>query len=674
MKSWKQYLLFLIIVQVVLVCVPTKVGAQDDHFQNSFLETTTPTEKFSIYLDSIDKYVYRDVNIATFAYDEAQKLLDEGLVAHDTLLFLHKYYNILLLHNRQMPMEAYRTILANEELFNSSCVSIEDKKSIKYLTAFTFMEIGDYESAQKSYYENIKYAEEAKDTSSLVSNLYSLGQLLSQAEKYAESEVCFQRIFDLKNNFTIRPSTLGLCYFETAENYLGWEKYDQGLELVEEGIQYTEANQLEVLKIDLLIIKGQLLLGKGDIAEAMKLKPEISRLNSEMNDVFNIMNFKYLQAKLCKAQGKFKESENIYQDILVSLDTIDLEQRFSVYEALHKLSNEQGDKDRAYAYLLKANDLNDQLSLDKRKQKTEYLELQFEVQKKVKDNELLKSQLERNSAERKFLYAIIALGLVSLILILGVLRQKQSYNDRLEKEVLRRTNTINESNALLQKSIDELYAFSRILSHDLKEPLRNIVSFSQLGSKEIDRNPEKAKSYLSYVKDSGEQLDDLIEGVKNYTSYEIDQKSIVKTMDLNHLIEDILPIKQKKYPNKQINITYSELPTIVSSYELIKTVFRNLIDNSIKFNKHDDVLIELRHSESDGFHIIDIKDNGIGIEGNYQDQIFDMFKRLHTRDTFKGSGLGLSLVRKIMSMMGGDIQLLKSDVNNGSTFRLSIPI
>ncbi|MFT6937670.1 MAG: light-regulated signal transduction histidine kinase (bacteriophytochrome) [Saprospiraceae bacterium] len=141
---------------------------------------------------------------------------------------------------------------------------------------------------------------------------------------------------------------------------------------------------------------------------------------------------------------------------------------------------------------------------------------------------------------------------------------------------------------------------------------------------------------------------------------------------MNEVIDGLLDFINQTLKDENVELEVDSLSKIIVDESKISLVFRNLIENGFKYNKHQNPSIRIGYESNEDNHIFFVKDNGIGINGEYKDTIFEMFKRLHTKQDYEGTGVGLAFSKKIISQHGGDIWLDKSD-KNGSTFKFSIP-
>jgi len=225
---------------------------------------------------------------------------------------------------------------------------------------------------------------------------------------------------------------------------------------------------------------------------------------------------------------------------------------------------------------------------------------------------------------------------------------------------------------VLQKKNEQLEQFNYMASHDLKEPLRNIKNFSELLYARIDTLPkEKVIEYLGYIRESTGAMFDLLNSLLSYTTVgaEINRQP----NDLNIIIQELLKDMSTSLEDNDVDIKLDKLPTILSDKFSIRLIFQNLIANAVKFRSSDRPLkIHITHTSEVNEDIFCVTDNGIGIEKEFQESIFDLLKRLHAKSDVDGSGIGLSICRKLVKLHKGRIWL-ESEYGKGSSFYFSIP-
>lgn len=226
-------------------------------------------------------------------------------------------------------------------------------------------------------------------------------------------------------------------------------------------------------------------------------------------------------------------------------------------------------------------------------------------------------------------------------------------------------NALNRSNA-------ELERFAHICAHDLNEPLRTIANYGQLLEAEYkDKFGPVSNGYMDHILKSIKHAEALIDGILTYS--QLDAAEFKKcSFSLDHIMNALLIVLEKKIKEKNAFIYFDKLPTVYGDKALISCVFQNLMNNALKFNNNDNVIIYITYKEKKNSFLFCVEDNGIGIEPIYHKQIFALFKRLHHASEYEGTGMGLSVSKKIIEAHGGKMWV-KSTPNEGSQFFFTLP-
>lgn len=226
-------------------------------------------------------------------------------------------------------------------------------------------------------------------------------------------------------------------------------------------------------------------------------------------------------------------------------------------------------------------------------------------------------------------------------------------------------------NKILQSQNSELEQFTYITSHDLQEPLLTLMSFSELLLEEYTEGlNDEAKLYIEFINKSAIRMRALVSGLMEYAR--IGKRDNVKEIDCNQVLNDVLTDLSVIINKTKAEIEVENLPIIRGYETYIRLLFQNLISNAIKFNKENTKPeIKIKCSETINEWKFSVKDNGIGIEEKYIDQVFIIFKRLNNDSLYKGYGIGLAHCKKIVDIHNGEIHV-KSTINKGSTFSFTI--
>jgi signal transduction histidine kinase len=231
---------------------------------------------------------------------------------------------------------------------------------------------------------------------------------------------------------------------------------------------------------------------------------------------------------------------------------------------------------------------------------------------------------------------------------------------------------LKEYSAELERKNDDLHHFINATSHDLKTPLRNIASYLQLLEKKNgNKLDEDSLSLISYTVKSVKHLNQLIGDIYQYSVADRNDKPAEET-DLNKILEDILLQMEDVIAEKNAAIQFSGLPVLKVSPSHFGMVFSNVLNNGIKYNNAVNPQVVLRCETREEDYLFSIKDNGIGIQKEYQKKVFEIFQRLHTPAEYEGTGVGLAICNKIVENYGGKMWV-ESELGIGSTFYFTLP-
>ncbi|MBD0405307.1 CHASE3 domain-containing protein [Flammeovirga sp. EKP202] len=258
--------------------------------------------------------------------------------------------------------------------------------------------------------------------------------------------------------------------------------------------------------------------------------------------------------------------------------------------------------------------------------------------------------------------------------ILLELKETIVSKNELESEIVLRKQIekdLNEIKINLENRNKELEQFTYITSHDLQEPINSLISFSDLLNNEKSKVSEVGQKSIEVISDSSYRMRDLIKELLEYSR--IGKRTDETEIDVEVLISDVKTDLHSLVDKKQASVTYVGEPLKIKGYkfDLIK-LFQNLIVNAIKYTEEQiSPVVTINSEEHSDQYKFSVTDNGIGIEENHFDKIFKIFQRLHTRDQYSGTGIGLSHCQKVVELHNGKIWLT-SQIGKGSTFYFTI--
>lgn len=266
------------------------------------------------------------------------------------------------------------------------------------------------------------------------------------------------------------------------------------------------------------------------------------------------------------------------------------------------------------------------------------------------------------------------------------IEKEKNIKQQLENHVKERTVALEKSNNELLRINKELEQFAYVSSHDLQEPLRKIQTYSQLLSSKMEDAKEEEKNYLLKINNSAQRMSCLIKDLLDFSRVSKIDEQFVDT-DLNKMLKNIIDDFELLIKQRNVKINIQNLPIIKAIPVQLNQLFYNLISNAIKFSEEEPIIdISFSIPTKEDFHHyklganiknkkyikITVKDNGIGFDQKYAEQVFIIFQRLNDRSKFAGTGIGLAICKKIIENHNGFI-FAESVVNKGAKFSLFLP-
>lgn len=282
--------------------------------------------------------------------------------------------------------------------------------------------------------------------------------------------------------------------------------------------------------------------------------------------------------------------------------------------------------------------------------------------------ELLFEEEPVEAAKDRWEFVFTTLVFASLALILPIflnlrnLKKQEALQDQLRSYTLE-----------LERSNRDLEDFAAIVSHDLKEPLRKIVSFAdRLEFSDSELN-DQALDSLERMRISADRMEGLIDAVLLYSKVSKDDEPM-RTVDLGKLVAQVIEDLEDRISRTNGSIHLGALPVIEADENQMRQLFQNLLVNALKFHREGVVPVIRVESgvKEKGLWKIVVRDNGIGFDEKHAERIFEPFKRLHGKSDYEGSGMGLAICRKIVHRHHGEIRV-KSQPEEGTTFSITLP-
>lgn len=542
--------------------------------------------------------------------------------------------------------------------------SIENRYKIRNMIflGLNYNSFGDTIKAISCYQSAIQLCLDSGNINLLSDVKNNLGSLYIKSGNINKAKIIIEEAIQLaieSNNLEI----LGFSYLTYGRIQKELDSLDNALRYIDESKKiFTQIeDQRNLYLVDL--IRSELLIENQETDEAITtlLEAESKGNNSDHKFQHGLI-YKYLGDLYSNKNPKI--SLNYYEKALKYYSGISKEDYSFLID---KLSNSYA----AQGNFKKLDLLVDELQ---EYQSEKEIENQIEIKESVDREKLIQNEYAQNEIlrlkNRENIKTIRLIILISILLLLYTLYT--FYQWKKNKEL---NDKVNEQNEKLNWQNTELKNFASIASHDLKAPVRSILSFSSLLEGLIPESSDaKIFKYLDIIKSSSKGMDSLVNSLLQFST--IENLKIEKTqINPNQLIAEVKNNLHSVIEVKKARITISKnLPkSILGDKTLLSIVFQNIINNALKFvDEKKEPFVKIEYENDDVSHFFKIIDNGIGIEQKYLNKIFLIFERLNSSSKFEGSGIGLATCKKIINLHNGEIDI-KSDVGIGSTFIISIP-
>ena len=564
-----------------------------------------------------------------------------------------------------------------------------------YKLAKAYQTVGNNELAFEYHFKALKIRETSNNRKGIAQSLYQIGgvhffqgNLLKSIEYY---EKCLA-IGDELEDSTIKLSSLGAI--GAAYSRLGKVEESLKFNLEAYDIAKSVGNKTGLASIAFNLGDAYQVLGEYD--KALEYIEQSHQIKQEVNNKWGQIGSTKAMGEIYIAKGDYKTGINYIRKSLNIAQTLGAKPLLlEVYESLAFNLETIGDYKEANQYYRKYFSLKDSLVNEQTLQKMSDTKLKHEIEKR-------EVEVEKRDAQLSNMYNyLIWGGFFFLSLILWQLFQKyktQETNNRLQKEknqkiqqqndeleqahlkqletnklLTNQNNQITEQNKALELKNDELQRFAYIASHDLKEPLRNIGSFATLLKRRFHgKLGNDADEYIDFITTNVSRMYALLHEVLMFSKLDNEEVEL-EWVDLNEVVSTVQETLRGKIMELNVQITSARLPRLKVHHAHMTQVFQNIISNSIKYTDKETPMIEIGHTfgKNDEF-VFYVKDNGIGIDMEFKDRVFEIFKRLHGKNEYEGTGVGLAICKKIVNQYGGRIWV-ESEVGNGAAFYFTLP-
>lgn len=417
------------------------------------------------------------------------------------------------------------------------------------------------------------------------------------------------------------------------------KKYIEAENTLNKSLQLATLNQLPVQRIHVLNKLAQLYFDTQLYDKAERCIQDALFECDETHNTINSISLQFLYGQVFCAKNKCEKAINIFVNLLNNPSLKDVYTRFHVLEELVQVLAKNERYKEAFQF------------------QKDLISLKNEIFQRETESKLQSTKLKLLNKEQE--------------MELLRLREIRDLNIKLEEK----NNELLQHQLQLEDKNNDLLHFSYALSHDLKEPIRQISNFTDLLSMSLKSTiNERDSETLSYIKQGCKRMTLLVNEMHRYASLE--SKELKKeTIVLDNLVGAIAKEIKFRFKDVESEVEIDPLPTIQSNPIFVKQVFENILSNAFKY-RNTEILLHIKVTcvQHNNVYQIQISDNGIGIPQNEISKVFKLFKRAGNHKQIEGTGVGLAFCAKIMQKLGGSIRAISNGENKGSTFVLEFPL
>lgn len=540
--------------------------------------------------------------------------------------------------------------------------------------ALMFIKLGLYEDAFLNFTRGVEIAESIENYRDLASGLNNMGATLEKMKEFDQAIPYFNKSISLANKHDF-PLTVAIAMNHLGSIAMVRGKLDSAMYFYRTALMECDKFNDQLGKVNVYIELAKLFQKKNEPDSSLLYLNEAMEIATSLKYIESIGRIRLAQANLYLLRKSYNQALSICKDAIEREQLAKANNLLpDFYQTMAESYAGLGQYQLAYTFHQRYKAKNDSIYHANQQHIIHGLEIKHQLAQTEKENAFLQVKQEQNAItleqRNSQIAASVVIILLSLIIALisyqSYLRKKE-VSESLEKMVTIRTEELEESNNNLER-------FAHITSHDLKEPLRNITGFVQLLSRKLKKHnlvDEDIPLYLDFIQAGTRQIKTLIEDVLAFTT--INKEDISpNAIELTDLVNSVLITLKSTIQESGAIVTTHQLPKIYSVSSLLFVILKNLIENGIKYNQSEVPRINIHCEISPNAYLISVRDNGIGIDPEYQVKIFELFARLHDRSQYQGSGLGLAICQKIIHQLQGKLWV-ESCPNQGSTFYISLP-
>jgi len=548
-----------------------------------------------------------------------------------------------------------------------------------------YRSLGEYEKAYSTEMKVLSVFEEKKDTTAIAGCYYNIGTIFFYQEQFGASLQNYQKSFDLVKALN-QPRLQYSCLGGLGSVYSALEQHGKANEYNLAALELArEINYKTGIGYSLGNLAHQR-LSEGNRKEALNLWQQSLEIKKEINDNWGVCGaLSSIGTIAMEVKNYNKALSNFKEALKIAVEMDSKSRQSELNKKLSELYGAIGKSKESLKYLKEYVKLKDIILNEKTVEEMGRSRGKYEVQKREHEISMLKKENELLGATEKiqklqiYLFAIAGFFLLMFVgWFMKQLKFSRSMNELLEEKndlLNSKNDEINTSNERLEASNQNLTQFAYVASHDLKEPLRMIHSYTTLLKRKYGSSfDETGHEFMFFITDAVGRMQTLLDDLLDFSRADNSMKDadLIDVNDVTTMVEANLRHRFEENSSTLI-LNKESFPVVRAHRTQLVQLFQNLISNGIKFRGAEDPIVTVNCIKKEDKYVFSVEDNGIGISEENKDKVFEMFRRLHTKEEFEGTGIGLATCQRIVNSLGGEIWLT-SEVGKGTTFFFSIPV
>ncbi len=616
-------------------------------------------------VDSADHYYRQAIAVAQFA--DLQQELGNA------------YWRLSRIHfETQLPNTLLIPLVDSALQINKAIPDQENVMQLLTIKGLAYQQMGQHDTAMEFFNQCLVVAQEEHNAFQLVAIYNSMAGSFDESRDTTKMLMYYRKGLEIVDTMNW-PLGKSVLMNNIADVYLTQKRYDEAEQYFQESIEIKRSiGNTTNLSVGLCQV-AYLYMETERWERAFSSAQEGLQL-AQQNDYVNGLTICFNSLADWAGRRELYTDQILYAHeglaVLEAKGNALSELKEGFYESIYEAYQKQNRYDSAFHYLKLHQWISDTLQDIQQAKAMADQEVNFKLQEAAFNNKLLVEEQKQNELilqrRKNIIFVVIGLAVILLSWALWWSRKKAKLNRQLDQLVQEKTEALQESVHNLEVANEELTFFTYITSHDLREPLRNISGFASLLARKISDPPEAVKELLGNIKQSTKQMDSLIQDVMQYSLINTKELKPEK-VSLKELVDAARGDLKLMLLSKNGHIIYKEELWLNTSKTALQLVINNLCKNAIHYNNSVAPTVEIFTEQTEKELLLHFKDNGIGIAPEFQEQVFMMFKRLHSRAHYEGSGLGLAITKRMLLQLGGTISLVSAE-GAGSTFTVHLPL